>query len=253
MSKKIVLFANQKGGVGKTTVCRETGLYLGSLGKKILFIDADPQSNLTNGLIENDKQLGLYDALTDSKYQFKAYSDTVSILSADNRLSGLSKILVGEIDTNTRLKALLEDERFNGFDYIFIDSRPSFDTLTINGMSACSHIIIPMSPAEYTLQGTNDLLESINKVKMNYNPSIQITGIIINAFDCRPVITREIREEIETVFGDRVFKSVLSKTIRIEEAISEKKSVTELENAALQKITREVTEISNELLKRLED
>ena len=109
-----------------------------------------------------------------------------------------------------------------------------------------------MSPAEYTLQGTNDLLLSITKIKNNYNPEIKITGIIINAFDSRPIITREIREEIARVFGDKVFNSVLSKTIKIEEAISSKTGVIFLKNLDNSKVKEEVTLIGNELLQRME-
>jgi chromosome partitioning protein len=249
MSKLIVLlFANQKGGVGKTTCCRELGIYFASLGKKILFIDADPQGNLTNGLIINDNKNGLFEALTNQQFEFKKYSDNIYILSGDSRLTGLSKSLVGEIDAYTRLKAVLQDEKFKDFDYIFIDSLPGFDALTINCLTACTDVIIPMSPAEYTLQGTNDLLLSISKIKTNFNPEIKITGVIINAFDSRPVITREIREEIQGVFGDKVFNTAISKTIRIEEAISQKKGIIYLN----EKAKEEITSIGNELLQRLQ-
>ena len=246
---KILLFANQKGGVGKTTSCRELGLYFGSIGKKLLFIDADPQGNLTNGLIENDNKHGLFDALTDAPYELKKIRDTIHILSGDNRLTNLSKSLVGEIDAYTRLKTLLEDEKFKQFDYIFIDSRPAFDTLTINGMTASPDVIIPMSAAEYTLQGTNDLLESIAKVKKSHNPLINIIGVIINAFDSRPVITREIREEIKEVFKDKVFNTALSKTIKYEEAIAGKIGIVETTDSI--KVKEEIVSLGQELLARL--
>jgi len=249
---KKIIFANQKGGVGKTTTCREIGIYFGSIGKKVLFIDADPQANLTNGLISNDSVNGLFDALTGGEYTFKKVAENIFILSGDNRLTGLSKSLVGEIDAYTRLKDLLRNERYSVFDYIFIDSRPAFDALTINGLTACTDVVIPMSPGEYTLQGTNDLLESIKKVKKNYNPKINITAVIINAFDSRPIITREIKEEIEEVFGDKVMGTVLSKTIKIEEAISAKVGVIYLKDSDNLKIKEEVKQIGNELLKRLE-
>ena len=245
---KKIIFANQKGGVGKTTTCREIGIYFASVGKKILFIDADPQGNLTNGLIINDKKNGLFEAMTDQEYIFKKYSDNIYILSGDSRLSGLSKSLVGEIDAYTRLKAVLLNDRFDTFDYIFIDSLPGFDTLMINCLSASTDVIIPMNPAEYTLQGTNELLLSITKVKSNYNPVIDITGVIINEYDPRPIITREIREEIQSVFGEKVFNTMLSKTVKIEDAISQKIGIMYLH----EKAKEEITSISNELLKRLE-
>ena len=245
---KVIIFANQKGGVGKTTSCRELGLYFGSIGKKLLFIDADPQGNLTNGLIENDNKGGLFDALTGADYKFKKIRDNIYILSGDNRLTNLSKSLVGEIDAYTRLKTILEEDKFKIFEYIFIDSRPAFDTLTINGLTAATDVIIPMSAAEYTLQGTNDLLESIAKVKKSFNPDINITGVIINAYDSRPVITREIREEIKEVFKGKVFNTALSKTIKYEEAIAGKAGIIETDN---EKVREEVILLGNELLARV--
>lgn len=246
---KIIIFANQKGGVGKTTCCRELGIYFGSMGKKLLFIDADPQANLTNGLIENESKHGLFDALTGIRYEFKKVRDNIYILSGDNRLTNLSKSLVGEIDAYTRLKTILEEDKFRQFEYIFIDSRPAFDTLTINGLTASTDVIIPMSAAEYTLQGTNDLLESIAKVKKSFNPEINITGVIINAYDSRPVITREIREEIKEVFKDKVFTTVLSKTIKYEEAIAGKIGI--IESSDNNKVKEEIKELGQELLQRL--
>jgi chromosome partitioning protein len=246
---KIIIFANQKGGVGKTTCARELGLYFGSIGLTVLFIDADPQGNLTNGLINNDNKHGLFDALTDSPYEFKKVRDNIYILSGDNRLTNLSKSLVGEIDAYTRLKTLLEDDKFKQFDFIFIDSRPAFDTLTINGLTAATDVIIPMSAAEYTLQGTNDLLESIAKVKKSFNPEINITGVIINAYDSRPVITREIREEIKEVFKDKVFNTALSKTIKYEEAIAGKLGIIETSDNS--KVKDEIEKLGQELLARL--
>ena len=251
---KTIIFANQKGGVGKTTSCRELGLYFGSIGKKLLFIDADPQGNLTNGLIDTStgsasRSGGLFDALTDAPYELKKIRDTIYILSGDNRLTNLSKSLVGEIDAYTRLKTLLEDEKFKAFDYIFIDSRPAFDTLTINGLTAAPEVIIPMSAAEYTLQGTNDLLESIAKVKKSHNPLINIIGVIINAYDSRPVITREIREEIKEVFKDKVFNTALSKTIKYEEAIASKIGLIESTDSI--KVKEEIVSLGQELLSRL--
>lgn len=247
--QKVIIFANQKGGVGKTTSCRELGIYFGSIGKRLLFIDADPQANLTNGLINNEGKHGLFDALTDAKYEFKKVRDNIYILSGDNRLTNLSKSLVGEIDAYTRLKTILEDERFKSFDFIFIDSRPAFDTLTINGLTAATDVIIPMSAAEYTLQGTNDLLESIAKVKKSFNPDINITGVIINAYDSRPVITREIREEIKEVFKDKVFNTTLSKTIKYEEAIAGKIGIIETSDNI--KVKEEIASLGQELLGRL--
>ena len=251
MRKGVTIFSNQKGGIGKTTCCREISLYTASLGKKVCIIDSDPQGNLTKSLTDNGIP-GLYEALKGEEYTLKSICENVSLLAGDRRLFALEKSLVGEIDAYTRLKDLLLKEVFTDFEYIFIDSPPSLGILTGNGLAAATHIVIPMSPALYTLQGTNDLMDTISKVRSTLNPSLKLLGVIINAYDSIPVITRQIKEEIRESFGRIVFNTHLSKTIKIEEAIAQKKAVTALKNLDRSRVKQEVTAISNELLKRLE-
>ena len=251
MRKGVTIFSNQKGGIGKTTCCREISLYVASLGKKVCIIDSDPQGNLTKSLTD-DGLAGLYEALKGEEYTLTSICENVSLLAGDRRLFALEKSLVGEIDAYTRLKELLLKDIFTDFEYIFIDSPPSLGILTGNGLAAATHIVIPMSPALYTLQGTNDLMDTISKVRSTLNPSLKLLGVIINAYDSIPVITRQIKEEIRESFGRIVFNTHLSKTIKIEEAIAQKVSVTALKNLDRSRVKQEVTAISNELLNRLE-
>ena len=249
----IVIFANQKGGVGKTTTSRELSLYSASLGKQVCIIDADPQGNLTKSLVsEEDITTGLYEALNKQSYELMQVNGNLRLLAGDKRLAALEKSLIGEMDAFTRLKDLLADELFAGFDYIFIDSPPALGILTGNGLVAATHIVIPMSPALYTLQGTNDLMDTVSKVRRNLNPDLKLSGVIINAYDSKPVITRQITEEIREGFGDIVFATHLSKTIKIEEAIAQKTGVTELKRLDRSRAREEVTAIASELLRRLE-
>ena len=253
MKQPIIIFPNQKGGVGKTTCCREVSLYIASLGKKVCIIDSDPQGNLTKSLVSEDDIIsGLYEALKDESFQLMEVNTNVWLLAGDKRLASLEKSLIGEMDAFIKLKNLLPDELFADFDYIFIDSPPSLGILTGNGLAASTHFVIPMSPALYTLQGTNDLMDTVSKVRRNLNPDLTLLGVIINAYDSKPVITRQIKEEIAEGFGDIVFNTHLSKTIKIEEAIAQKIGVTELKRLDKSRAREEVAAIGNELLNRLE-
>ena len=252
MTQPIIIFSNQKGGVGKTTCCRELSLYVASLRKKVCIIDSDPQGNLTKSLVpEETIKSGLYETLNSDTCDFMTVNENVSLLSGDKRLASLEKSLVGEMDAFTRLKDLLGNGKFQRFEYIFIDSPPSLGILTGNGLAASTHFVIPMSPALYTLQGTNDLMDTISKVRRNLNPELKLLGVIINAYDSKPVITRQIKDEITEGFGDIVFSTHLSKTIKIEEAIAQKIGVTELQRLDKSRAREEVAAIGDELLQRL--
>jgi chromosome partitioning protein len=254
MKQPVIIFSNQKGGVGKTTCCRELSLYIASLGKKICIIDSDPQGNLSKSLVsEEEITFGLFETLNSGTCKFMKVNENVSLLSGDKRLAALEKSLVGEMDAFTRLQDLLGNGRFSGFDYIFIDSPPSLGILTGNGLAASTHFVIPMSPALYTLQGTNDLMDTVSKVRRTLNPELNLLGVIINAYDSKPVITRQIKEEITEGFGDIVFTTHLSKTIKIEEAIAQKIGVTQLKRLERSRAREEVAAIGDELLKRLGD
>jgi chromosome partitioning protein len=252
----IIIFTNQKGGVGKTTTARELTIFTASLGKKVCAIDSDPQGNLTKSLVSEDDIIsGLYEALNRQSYELMQVNENLWLLAGAKRLASLEKSLIGEMDAYTRLKDLLNEDTdiFGDFDYIFIDSPPSLGILTGNGLVAATHFAIPMSPALYTLQGTNDLMDTVSKVRRNLNPDLKLLGVIINAYDSKPVITRQIAEEIREGFGDIVFSTHLSKTIKIEEAIAQKIGVTQLKRLDRSRAREEVTAIGGELLRRLED
>jgi len=253
MKPSIVIFSNQKGGVGKTTLCREIGVYVSTRGFQVLLVDADPQGNLSKSLLPDDSTgtAGLYDALEGSAVAVKELSDHLSILSGDFRLSTLEKSLVGEIDAFGRLRELFESSHFQKYDHIFVDTPPSLGVLTGNALAAGDHILIPMRPALYSMQGTNDLMKTIAKVKKTINPALNLLGVIINGFDSQPVIVREIRREIEENFGERVFATVLSQTIKLEEAIAERKGVIHMKHLAHSRAKEEVERIGSELLMRL--
>lgn len=244
-----IVFTNQKGGVGKTTLTREIGSYLASVGFVVLLIDADPQGNLTKSL--SDPGPGLYEAFTGERIEIVSIDTGLSILKGGVKLALLEKHLLGEIDAYTRFRDLFEVEAFRDFDFILLDTPPSLGVLTVNALTACDELIIPTSCGLYSLQGTNDLLATVGKVKKGLNPELSILGVIINSFDSIPVITRQIRGEIEEAFGDRVFKTALSKSIKLEEAIALGKGVIHHRRLGASRAREEVESIGNELLSRL--
>jgi chromosome partitioning protein len=249
MSKPITIaFSNQKGGVGKTTTCREVGLCLAAAGKRVALVDCDPQGNLSRSLIEEEPLGGLYEALSLAGYELKPIFKTLRLLAGDVRLALLEKSLIGEVDGYTRLKELLAMSAFSDFDFILLDSPPSLGVLTLNALCAADYLIVPMNPSLYSMQGTNDLLTTVGKVKKSLNPDLALLGVIINAFDSIPLITRQIRDEIRGVFGERVFSAVLSRSVKVEEAIAARTAVSAFRGS---KLKAEMEQLTAEILSRL--
>ena len=245
-----IIFTNQKGGVGKSTTCRECGFYLASQEFEVLIIDCDPQGNLSKS-VGSDSEKGLFDALENGEIHIKEVTDKLNLLSGDFRLSILEKRYLGEIDAYQRIQDLLENEAFENFDFILFDTPPSLSILTLNALSAADHLIIPMKPSLYSMQGTNDLMNAVSKVKKNLNPDLSILGVIINEFSSIPVITRQIRAEIEQSFGKSVFETVVSKSIKIEEAIAARDGVINLSGSGNEKIKNDICSLGDEILSRL--
>ncbi len=249
---KTIVFSNQKGGVGKTTTTRELGIYLSEKNFRVLLIDCDPQANLSKSLVDIPG-FGLYEALAGGEYEPEDVKLNLSLLSGGVKLAGLEKSLIGEVDAFTRLKDLLEGEIFQTYDFILIDSPPSLSVLTGNALTASNFVVIPMNPSLYSMQGTNDLMATVSKIRKNFNPGLQLLGVIINAYESNPVITRQIHGEIREAFGEKVFNTSISRSIRIEEAIALKSGVisrTRVDGRP-SKAAEEVKAIGEEMLLRL--
>jgi len=251
MSPRVVIFSNQKGGVGKTTLTRELGIYVASRGQRVLLVDCDPQGNLTKSLVDGAGG-GLYEALTNGGLQAQAINEKLSLLAGDFRLALLEKALLGEIDAYSRLKVLLGKEELGSFDYIFLDTPPSLGVLTVNGLAAASALVVPMNPSLYSMQGTNDLMRTVSKVRSNLNPALRLLGVILNAYDSVPTITRQIRGEIEAAFGEKLFATVLSKSIKLEEAIATRRGVIYHGQLGASRAGEEVKALGEELRRRLQ-
>lgn len=242
-----IIFANQKGGVGKTTLTREVGIALSLRGLRVLLIDADPQGNLTKSLVDEPKA-GLYEALETGKGEPVEVRKNLALLSGDSRLASLEKRYLGDVDAYLKLREIFEGGLCDGYDLAFIDSPPSLGVMTLNGLAAARYFIIPLRPALYSLQGTNDLLASVAKVKKSLSPNLELLGVVVNEFVPGPVISRQIKEEIVEGFGERVFKTVISRTVKVEEAIASRRGVVEEET----KVASEISALADEILARLE-
>mgnify|MGYP006282356889 CR=1 FL=1 len=249
---KRIIFTNRKGGVGKTTSVYNLGWYLSKLGFDVLLVDLDPQGNLSKGLLpEEELSEGLYDALTEGTLPIIEVKKRLSLLSGDERLSALEKQLVGQIDGFTRLYELLDRDELLRYRFVLVDSPPSLSMLTTNGLVACEYLISPVNPKLYALQGMNELLSTVHRVKQHFNPYLELLGIIINDHEKRPVISNEIAAEVESAFGDVVFATRISRSIKFEEAVNQRTGVVDLARLDKSRAKEEIELVAGELISRL--
>lgn len=227
----IIAVTNQKGGVGKTTTAFNVSSGLALMGKSVLLVDTDPQGHSTVSCLMDmsEVQYSLYDALTDSKLKIEQVivPSTVpglDIVSSRISMAKLEPMLIGELDGHFRLKDVLADVR-KKYDFIFIDTPPTLGLITINALIASDRILIPIQASYLSLEGTDDLLETIEKVRKIANTELSIIGIIITLFDKRTNIAKDVLKQIRAVFGDSVFDTVVSKSVKLEESPAYKESI----------------------------
>ncbi|MBM3776879.1 MAG: ParA family protein [Acidimicrobiia bacterium] len=226
----IVAIANQKGGVGKTTTAVNLAAALAMRGRPTLLIDLDPQANSSLSFLDlRAVERSTYDAIADAHTTLDdiilpAALENLSIAPARIALAKLEGRLVGEIDAHYRLKDKLRP-LVSRFAHVVIDCPPALGLLTLNALVAATHLLIPIQSSYFALEGTDDLLETIEKVRQRPNPALQILGVVITMHDKRTALGRDIREQIQKVFGGKVFKTVISKNVRLEESPAYKESI----------------------------
>jgi chromosome partitioning protein len=226
----IIAIANQKGGVGKTTTAINLSAGLALAGKKVLLIDLDPQSNSSLTFLDHNAiDLSIYELLTDSEVSATDFVKQTNITGLDIlpsriNLAKFESKLIGEFDAPFRLKDRIES-LVKLYDHVLIDTPPTLGLITVNALVAAHYVLVPIQPSYFALEGTDDLLETVEKVKSRPNPNLQVLGVVITLLDKRTTLAKDIHEQIKQVFGDKVFNTVISKSVRLEESPAYKEPI----------------------------
>ncbi len=229
---QIISVVNQKGGVGKTTTAVNLGAYLSALGKFVLLVDLDPQANASSGLGVDHRSLehGIYDAMAGTvpasntilSTKMQGYVLTPATLS----LAGANVELVNTERREWRLLDTLLEVR-NNYDYIIIDCPPSLGLLTLNGLVAADQLLIPVQSEYYALEGLGQLMETITLIQNHYKPNLTILGAVLTMYDRRNKLSKEVLHELYQYFPNKIFRSVIPRSIRLAESPSHGKTILE--------------------------
>ena len=227
----IITIANQKGGVGKTTTTINLGAALSLDGHRVLLIDLDPQGNTSMSYLDEDTLAGTstYNWLLGDMEEAHNVIRTTSLknLGIAPAHLGLARVEAqpqGELEAPYRLKDILDTIR-DRYDFILIDTPPTLGLLTVNALVASSHVIIPIQSSYFAMEGSDDLLDTIEKIKRRTNPNLQLLGVLVTMYDKRTVLGRDIHAQIEDVFGQTVFETVITRSIRLEESPAYRESI----------------------------
>lgn len=245
---------NQKGGVGKSTTAVNLSASLGEAGEKVLLIDLDPQGNATSGfgLNKNQRELCIYDALLGDA-EIEAMIEPVEVehvfvVPATIQLAGAEIELVSAMSRETRLKGIVE--RVKGdFDYIIVDCPPSLGLLTINALTAAEGLVIPIQCEYYALEGLSKLLDSVRLVKTHLNPDLEVFGVVMTMYDSRTRLAQQVVQEVRDFFGEKVFSTLIPRTVRLSEAPSFGQPVTMYDSSG--KGARAYRDLAKEVMDRV--
>ena len=221
---KVISIANQKGGVGKTTTSVNISTILAKKGKKVLLIDTDPQGNATSGLgIEKNFENSVYDVIIGDIKVEDAILETeiknLKVCPSNINLAGAEVELVSMISREYRLKEKLEEVK-EKFDYIIIDCPPSLGLITLNAFTSSNSVLIPVQCEYYALEGLGQLINTIELVKKHLNKELEIEGAVLTMYYARTNLSNQVVKEVKNYFGEKVYKTVIPRNVRLSEAPS---------------------------------
>jgi len=223
MMTGIIAIANQKGGVGKTTTTINVGAYLASDKQRVLVVDLDPQGNTSSGLGIATEQLkaSLYDVLLEGMPAAQAIQPTgvagLELLPASPVLAAAEVELVAQPQREFKLKKALEPLEY---DYILIDCPPSLGILTVNGLVAARHLVIPVQAEFYALEGLGQLVQTVQRVRRGLNRDLELMGVLVTMHNGRTTLSTQVHDEVKRHFPDKVFETVIPRNVRLAEAPS---------------------------------